>query len=368
MILQNNKGFVIFLSSLLFFCAVNNTAMEEGSIMNIENDTREGSIVKVSSNDDFNKSQLKIYFLYVGEADCFILTYKEEGEETKAFIIDAGEGLSLRKGKTDIIAKLKDIGIKEIEGFVLTHPHFDHFWNMEYIFENFTENSFGDKIKRFYYNTLYEDYDTVNFEDYISSIKYNEKVIETLKRKYGEDYKENEDFKSGKVHLGDIIYQSHDNNFAIKVVGPVHKSASFNDNSIVLLITYFNIRILLMADAGVNEEKDIVNYCKEKGIDISNLDMIKIGHHGHTSSSCEELIVATKPKDVICSTGPHTCSVGLFNWHERSSVMNRWKRCRENEWENTNVNYYSTQDHGDITAFTKEKGGGAYELCIKTTE
>ena len=122
-----------------------------------------------------------------------------------------------------------------------------------------------------------------------------------------------------------------------------------------------------MADAGIKEEKDIINYCKEEGINISNLDMIKIGHHGHTSSSCEELIVATKPKDVICSTGPHTCSLGLFNWHEKSSVVSRWKRCREGE-KDPIVNYYSTQDHGDITAFTKEKEEGAYELCIKTTE
>ena len=363
MILPSKKTIILFLSFLLFFFAVNNTVIGEDTTT--ENDKKKNIIVESSLDDVFNKSQLKIYFLYVGEADCFVLTYKGEGEETKAFIIDAGEGLSLRKEKTDIIAKLKDIGIKEIEGFVLTHPHFDHFWNMYYIFKNFTEKSFGDKIKKFYYNTLYEDYNTVNFTDYISSIRYNEKVTTTLKHKYGEDYKDNEDFKSGKVHLGDIIYQSQDNNFTIKVVGPVHKSKSFNDNSIVLLINYFNIKILLMADAGIKEEKDIVNYCKEKGIDISNLDMIKIGHHGHTSSSCEELIAATKPKNIICSTGPHTCSVGLFNWHERSSVVNRWKECRGKETKDVNVDYYSTQNLGDITAFTKKKEEGIYELCIK---
>ena len=359
-----NKTVILFWSFLLFFCAVNNATMEEGTTTNTENDKKGGCIV-VESIDDFNKSPLKIYFLYVGEADCFVLTYKGEGEETKAFIIDAGEGMSLRKEKTDIVKKLKDIGIKEVEGFVLTHPHFDHFWNMKYIFENFTEKSFGDKIKKFYYNTLCEDYDSISFEDYISSIKYDSKVITTLKRKYGENYNDNKDFKSGKVHLGDILYQSQDNNFTIKVVGPVNKSGYFNDNSIVLLITYFNIKILLMADAGIKEEKDIVNYCKAEGIDISNLDMIKIGHHGHTSSSCEELIVTTKPKNIICSTGPHTCSAGLFNWHERSSVVNRWKKCREGEKDVT-VNYYSTHKHGDITVFTKKKKEGVYELCIKT--
>ena len=53
-----------------------------------------------------------------------------------------------------------------------------------------------------------------------------------------------------------------------------------------------------MGDAGVEKEKDIL----EK-YNLSNIDVLKVGHHGSKTSSSKEYIDEIKPKYAIISVG-----------------------------------------------------------------
>ena len=71
-----------------------------------------------------------------------------------------------------------------------------------------------------------------------------------------------------------------------------------NDNSDVLY-TYLNgYKFMFMGDAGVEKEKDILNK-----YNLSNADVLKVGHHGSKTSSSIEFIDKINPKYSIISVG-----------------------------------------------------------------
>ena len=71
-----------------------------------------------------------------------------------------------------------------------------------------------------------------------------------------------------------------------------------NDNSNVLYFIVNNYKFLLMGDAGVDSEKDILDE-----YNLSDIDVLKVGHHGSRTSSSKNFIDETTPKYSIISVG-----------------------------------------------------------------
>ena len=71
-----------------------------------------------------------------------------------------------------------------------------------------------------------------------------------------------------------------------------------NDNSSVIYLNYNNYKFLFMGDASVEREKNIL----EK-YNISNIDVLKVGHHGSKTSSGKNFIDEISPKYSIISVG-----------------------------------------------------------------
>ena len=71
-----------------------------------------------------------------------------------------------------------------------------------------------------------------------------------------------------------------------------------NDYSLVLYTSINNKGIMLMGDAPKNIEKKIVNDYPKLRVDI-----LKLGHHGSSTSSSYELLNTYKPKISIISCG-----------------------------------------------------------------
>ena len=55
---------------------------------------------------------------------------------------------------------------------------------------------------------------------------------------------------------------------------------------------------MFMGDAGVEKEKDILDK-----YNISDIDVLKVGHHGSKTSSSKEFISAIKPEYGVISVG-----------------------------------------------------------------
>ena len=71
-----------------------------------------------------------------------------------------------------------------------------------------------------------------------------------------------------------------------------------NDNSNVIYTELNNYKFLFMGDAGIEVEEDII----EK-YNLSDIDVLKVGHHGSKTSSSKEFINEVNPKYSIISVG-----------------------------------------------------------------
>lgn len=84
-----------------------------------------------------------------------------------------------------------------------------------------------------------------------------------------------------------------------------------NDNSSVIYFKYNNYKFLLMGDAGIEKEKDIL----EK-YNLKDIDFLKVGHHGSNTSSSKEFIDSINPKYSLISVGKNN----LYG-HPKTSVL-----------------------------------------------
>ena len=71
-----------------------------------------------------------------------------------------------------------------------------------------------------------------------------------------------------------------------------------NDNSNVIYIELNGYKFMFMGDAGIEKEEDILDK-----YNLSNIDVLKIGHHGSKTSSSKEFINEINPNYSIISVG-----------------------------------------------------------------
>ena len=172
----------------------------------------------------------------VQNADMFLV----KSPQNKYFIIDTGK--SGYNGGTSqatavIIKYMKDRGIKNIEGLIITHFDNDHSGGAADIIDY-------AKIKKVYINT-FNDKSKTSKEIYKRTKNRNAVIANNNE----EIYKEN-DFKITTFRKN---MQKND-----------------NENSIITLISNNNLNILMMGDASME------NLPKE----ITKAQILKVGHHG----------------------------------------------------------------------------------------
>ncbi len=159
----------------------------------------------------------------------------------------------------NIVSYLNSLGINKIDYLILSHGDFDHIGNF-YIIQN-KINIKNVVFNCAEFNDLEKDI-IKNINSYcscIDGIKLNGYVFSFLNTK---------------------------------------KFNNENDNSSVIYFNYFNYKFLFMGDAGVEKEKDILDK-----YNLSNVDVLKIGHHGSKTSSSKEFINEINPNYSIISVG-----------------------------------------------------------------
>ena len=101
-----------------------------------------------------------------------------------------------------------------------------------------------------------------------------------------------------------------------------------NDNSNVIYTELNGYKFMFMGDAGATTEKEIMNK-----YNLPNIDVLKVGHHGSKTSSCESFINEMNPKYSIISVGK-TNRYG----HPNKEVLNNLE----------NSKIYRTDEDGSI--------------------
>ena len=101
-----------------------------------------------------------------------------------------------------------------------------------------------------------------------------------------------------------------------------------NDNSNVIYTKMNGYKFMFMADAGTEKEKDIL-----EEYDISDIDVLKVGHHGSKTSSSRTFIDEINPKYSIISVGKNN-----RYGHPNKEVLNNLE----------NSKIYRTDQNGSI--------------------
>ena len=209
----------------------------------------------------FNSNYI-ITYLDVGQGDSTVIKMPFNKSN---ILIDTGGitgsnyNLSLKK----TIPYLKSKGIPSINYLILTHGDYDHMGEAINLVNNF-------KVEKVIFNCG-------EFNDLEKELI---KVLDKKKIKYYSCIKE----------------LNIDNNKLFFLQTKEYNNE--NDNSNVIYTKLNGYKFLFMGDAGVDKEKDILG----KYI-ITDIDVLKVGHHGSKTSSSKEFIDEINPKYGVISVG-----------------------------------------------------------------
>ena len=210
--------------------------------------------LKVKPLLDFNTY---IYYLDVGQGDSSLIYNNRE-----VILIDTG-GKDNIKVSDNIIKFLKSTGKSKINYLVLTHGDFDHMGDAINVIENFKVDKVIFNCGKF--NDLEKE--LINVLD-----KKNIKYYSCIKKL---------NIDNSKLHF--LQTKEYDNE---------------NDNSNVIYTKLDGYKFMFMGDAGVDKEKDILDK-----YNISDIDVLKVGHHGSKTSSDKNFIDEIDPKYSVISVG-----------------------------------------------------------------
>ena len=117
------------------------------------------------------------------------------------------------------------------------------------------------------------------------------------------------------------------------VLSPIRSSYdSGNEWSIVLKAVFGNISMLFTGDAEEINEHELLN---KYGKEMLRSDYLKVGHHGSSTSSCDEFIDAVSPTIATIS-----CGAGNTYGHPDAKTLDTLEKY--------SVQVYRTDDLGNI--------------------
>ena len=203
---------------------------------------------------------LSIHTIDVGQGDSILI----QTPNFKNILIDGGDDNSHH-----IISNyLKNKNVKNIDYVIATHFDSDHIGGLDNIIDKFNVSNI--------YAPNYEC-DTLSYQNLITSC---------LNKNLNLQYISNGDF----INIEDDI--------DLTVLAPSYIQEENNLNSIVFKIDYKNKSFLFTGDAEASNELNIIN-----SYDLKDIDFLKVGHHGSSSSTNSKFIEEISPDVAVISCG-----------------------------------------------------------------
>ena len=222
-----------------------------------------------------------VHYLDVGQGDSELII-----AGGCSVLIDAGE----REYGTAVLKAIKDLGVEKLDYIIATHPHSDHIGGMAEVIENM---DVGKMIVP-----------KVPSELTPTSAAY-ERMLKAVKKK---------GLKLTQAKAGDTYTVG---NAEMTILGPIGSNyEDLNDFSVVCKVTYKDTSFLFTGDASFPSEDDMT----ASGEDLS-ADVLKVGHHGSTTSSGRGILAAVQPSVCVIS-----CGAGNSYGHPHEKALNRIRK------------------------------------------
>ena len=246
-----------------------------------------------SSSTDPLDIGLVVHFIDVGQGDSILLE-----SDNHFMLVDAGEN----DQADTVISYLENAGVCALDYVVGTHPHSDHIGGLDKVIEHFdVSNVILPPV----------EHTTRTFEDVLDAV-------------------EAKDLKITRPKVGDTRSLGRAN-FTILAPNDDY-GKDLNDWSVGLRVTYGDNRFVMCGDAETLAEADML----KNGIDLS-ADVLKLGHHGSSTSSSPAFLDAVNPSVAIIS-----CGQGNSYGHPHRETMEKLSE--------RNITVYRTDEDGSITA------------------
>lgn len=268
-------------------------------INEIEENTEDTISIETTN---INGENVKIYFIDVGQADCSLLVSNNE-----TMLIDAGNN----EDGEFIVDFINSLGINKIDYVIGTHAHEDHIGGLDNVIREF-------------------EIGNVLLSPVTSNTKTYEGVLDEIEK------------KNLEITVPEIGDEFKVGNTTSTVLSVSDNESETNNSSIVVRTEFYNNSFLFMADLESNFEKKIT---------WPESTVLKVGHHGSETSSCNYFLNQVKPKYSIISVGVNN----TYN-HPSSITLNRLK--------NINSEVYRTDEKGTIV-LTSDGNNVNFE-CYKT--
>jgi len=202
--------------------------------------------------------ELTVHFIDVGQGDCTFI----ELSNGETMLIDAGEASESDK----VVAYIFSQGYDTVDYVIATHPHDDHIGGMSEVLNNFIVNDF-------YFTETVGN--SVSYEKMLAAISEN-----AITTHY--------------VSAGDVII--NEGELSAEVAAPkTIECDKLNDTSVVIKLTYKDNVFLFTGDAEKYEEDNIWTNIK--------CDVLKVGHHGSSTSTSANFLKKTEPSYAVISAG-----------------------------------------------------------------
>lgn len=218
-------------------------------------DSKESTVPFVADGE-----QIYVHFIDVGQGDAALVQTKDGN-----LLIDAGTADSIDK----LTAYIDALGIDSIVYAIFTHPHADHIGGAAALLEKY-------------------DFDCVILPDAVSTSRTFERMMEAIERETCEVIE-------GKAGVTFSLGETQ-----VELLAPVFLDADdLNNASIVAKVSYGTVEFLFTGDAEKSSEADIL----DKSAHRLDSDILKVGHHGSSTSSSKDFLTAVTPEVAIISAG-----------------------------------------------------------------
>ena len=214
----------------------------------------------IKTNQTVNYDGLSVHYLDVGQGDCEIIVCDDD-----IVVVDGGE----QDASDTVIGYINTLGFDTIDCYIGTHPHSDHIGAAADIISSFTvENVIIPELSEINTPT------TKVYKNMVSAITASGAKV--YRSSPGDEY-----------NFGDIYFQ---------IISPAIQYEDLNNMSVAFRLVYGENSFLFMGDAETTVEKEILS----SGLTVCS-DVLKVGHHGSSTSSCLDFLEAVAPEYAIIS-------------------------------------------------------------------